>query len=63
MKGDFPYDNNAATTGGEGQSNSLCFAFGTSGVNNDVWFDWTAPDSGDLTVTTCGVSVDTKIAA
>ena len=60
--GDIAFDNSAATTGGEGQSNSVCFAFGTSGIGNDVWFDWTAPDSGDLTVSMCGNSVDTKIA-
>jgi hypothetical protein len=62
-QGDFPFDNGAATTGGEGQSNSLCFAFGTSGVNNDVWFDWTPDCDGDAVVTMCGgTGVDTKIA-
>ncbi|MDP6540317.1 MAG: hypothetical protein QF410_12320 [Planctomycetota bacterium] len=62
-QGDFPFDNGGATTGGEGQSNSLCFAFGTSAVDNDVWFDWTPDCDGDAVVTMCGgTGVDTKIA-
>ncbi|MAF67244.1 MAG: hypothetical protein CMJ84_16500 [Planctomycetes bacterium] len=60
----FPFDTNAASTGGEGQSESLCFAFGTSGIELDVWFCWTADATGTATMTMCnGASHDTKIAA
>jgi hypothetical protein len=60
----FAYDNENATTGSEGQNESLCFAFGTSNIAHDVWFEWTANTNGTVTVTTCGyTSVDTKLAA
>jgi hypothetical protein len=63
-QGAFPFDQTAATTGAEGQSESLCFAFGTSGIDYDVWFAWTADATGPATVTTCsGASHDTKLAA
>jgi hypothetical protein len=58
-EGVFPFDSTAATTGGR----SDC-----GGIPNDVWFCWTAPQSGPLprfrnvTVDTCGrTMVDTKI--
>jgi len=57
------YDNNAATTGVEGQVEALCDAFSTTAVNNDVWAEWTPASSGLATVTTCGTGFDTKIAA
>ncbi|HJP01227.1 MAG TPA: hypothetical protein QF764_05615 [Planctomycetota bacterium] len=61
--GVFQFDNNSATTGTQGQSESLCFAFGTSGINSDVWFDWTAGCTGSTDYTTCGgASNDTKLA-
>lgn len=51
------------TTGTQGQNESLCFQFGTSGIDDDVWFDWTADASGVATLTTCGATaVDTKVA-
>ncbi|MDP6539526.1 MAG: hypothetical protein QF903_07690 [Planctomycetota bacterium] len=63
-QGSFNFDTTCATTGTEGQSESLCFAFGTSGINFDVWFAWTADCSGPTEVSTCaGASHDTKIAA
>jgi hypothetical protein len=54
-----------ATDGGYAQNEALCYAFGTSNVHNDVWFEWTASGSGLATVTVCngGISWDTKIAA
>ncbi len=59
----FPFDNTSATTGAQGQTNGVCFSFGTSAVDYDVWFSWTAPASGNVTFATCGLtSVDTKIA-
>ncbi|MDP6538222.1 MAG: hypothetical protein QF903_05905 [Planctomycetota bacterium] len=60
----FPFDTSAASTGAEGQSESLCFAFGTSGIDLDVWFCWTADATGTASMTMCnGASHDTKIAA
>ena len=61
--GSFFFDNSLATTGTEGQSESICYAFGSTVVSTDVWFDWTATFSGFAMVDTCGSSVDTKIAA
>jgi hypothetical protein len=62
--GVFPFDNSVATTGTQGQSESLCAAqYGQTQVESDVWFSWTAPTSGIALVDTCGLTtVDTKIA-
>lgn len=63
-QGTFSFDQTTATTGTQGQSESLCFAFGTSAIENDVWFCWTADADGCAEVSTCGVTAtDTKIAA
>ncbi|MFT5152101.1 MAG: hypothetical protein ACI841_002092, partial [Planctomycetota bacterium] len=64
-QGSFAFDTFNATTGTEGQNESNCYKFGTSAVNNDVWYDWTADATGIATVTMClsGVVSDTKIAA
>ncbi len=62
-QGSFPFDTTCATTGIEGQNESLCYAFGTSGINFDVWFAWTADCSGPTEISTCaGASHDTKLA-
>ena len=62
--GNFTFDNMAATTGVEGQNEYSCYAFGSSTVDNDVWFSWTAPSNDSFRVESCNVtSVDTKIAA
>jgi len=54
--------NQAATT--DGQANAACNYSGQSQINLDVWFRWTATQTGTATVTNCGAtSVDTKIAA
>ena len=61
--GNFAFDSSAATTGGEGQGFGECFSFGTSGIDRDVWFTWTATQDGPVTLATCGLtSVDTKVA-
>jgi len=64
-QGVFPFDNTAATTGTQGQNEALCFDYGTSGIEHDVWFCWTSDATGCATMQTCGLTqqVDTKIAA
>ena len=55
---------NTGTTGAEGQVDPLCYAFGTSGIENDVWFKWIPGCLGTVTVETCaGTATDTKMAA
>ncbi|MFT4541797.1 MAG: hypothetical protein ACI835_004259 [Planctomycetota bacterium] len=64
-EGIFGFDTSIATTGVEGQNETLCYDFGMTSVRRDVWYEWTADSSGDATVTMCitGVTADTKIAA
>jgi hypothetical protein len=63
-QGTFAFDLSTATTGSAGQSESLCLAFGTSGIENDVWYCWTADADGCAELSTCGLTgVDTKVAA
>jgi hypothetical protein len=58
------FDNSNATTGTQGQTEGACLAFGSTTVENDQWFKWTAAATGQATLTVCGTtSVDTKIAA
>jgi hypothetical protein len=62
--GTFAFNNNAATTGVEGQFIQLCGLAGApSGIENDEWFCWTATCTGLVEIGTCGLTqVDTKIA-
>jgi hypothetical protein len=61
--GIFSYDQTAATTGAEGQAESLCYSFGTSAIENDVWFAWTAPSTDLFKFETCSLSSsDTRLA-
>ena len=63
-QGNFAYDNSAASTGAEGQAETNCYAFGSSAIDNDVWYSWTADATGPVTIQTCGnTGTDTKIAA
>jgi hypothetical protein len=59
----FNFDNSTATTGAQGQTESLCNAFGTTVIGHDLWFDWTAPNSGTATITLCNMAaMDSKLA-
>ncbi|MFT5150117.1 MAG: hypothetical protein ACI841_000097, partial [Planctomycetota bacterium] len=60
--GTFPGDNSGATTGAEGQNESNCYFFATSGIDSDVWYEWTADFSGIALASTCGGTVDSKLA-
>jgi len=61
--GSFSFDNTTATTGTEGQNTATCAINGLSGIDKDIWYCWTAPCSGIVTISTCGqTQTDTKIA-
>jgi hypothetical protein len=60
--GSFNFDTLTATTGTEGQTTVNCIQFNMIGIPNDVWFTWTAPQTGHLKVSSCGSGVDTKMA-
>ena len=62
-QGSFPFNNLSATSGAEGQNEYLCYQFGTSAVDNDVWYVWTADATGTALVETCsGTTMDSKLA-
>ncbi len=61
--GQFAFDDSIATTGPDGQSTINCIFFNAIGISADVWFVWTAPQTGTVVITTCGLTtIDTKIA-
>jgi hypothetical protein len=60
--GSFAFDNTTATTGAEGQTTINCIQYNLIAIPSDVWFSWTAPQTGSVKLTTCGSAVDTKAA-
>ena len=59
--GPFAYDTTGATT--DGAADPLCLAAGQDQVFNDVWFSWTAADTGPHFASLCGISTgDSRIA-
>lgn len=62
--GAFAFDNTLATTDGPTEITCSEQVFNTGNhITNDVWFCWTAPCDGSVTIDTCGgTTVDTKIA-
>ncbi len=60
--GPFPFNTLAATTGTQGQGESLCLSGGQTGIARDVWYTWTAGFTGTAAVSTCGNTLDTKVA-
>jgi hypothetical protein len=61
--GPHAFNTTAATTGAQGQANASCLFFGTTGIANDVWFNWTAGATGAATLSVCGgAAFDTKVA-
>jgi len=60
--GPFAFDNSAATTGPEGQSQASCSFFGSTALNRDVWFRWTAGFTGVAELRACDHPIDTKVA-
>jgi hypothetical protein len=62
--GVFAFDATTATTGAEGQNEYNCYSFGSSIIDNDLWFEWTADTDGTVNVSTCSdATADTRIAA
>jgi hypothetical protein len=60
--GTHPFDNTTANTDGPAL-NPPCDKFGAPGLDHDVWYTFTAPSTGAVTISTCGLTaVDTKIA-
>jgi hypothetical protein len=60
--GQFIFDNGLATI--DGLPDGMCYEFGTSQIDHDVWFSFTAPTSATYEFSLCstGTSVDSKIA-
>lgn len=59
--GPFTFDCSLATTDGAGDP--ACLFFGNDQIFNDVWYSWTASDSGPHTASLCGFTVgDSRIA-
>lgn len=62
--GPFSVDTTAATTGTQGQTEAACVFFGTSAIDRDVWFQWTAPSTSLATLSMCAgtTGIDSKVA-
>ena len=60
--GPFAIDTSIATTGCEGQDNGVCLFFGSTVIDNDLWFTWTAPSTNQFQASLCGSGNDTKFA-
>ncbi len=62
--GPHAYDNSTATTSCQGQDQPACLSFGTTAIDRDLWFTWTAPAGGRFEVATCGLAgaADTRVA-
>ena len=61
--GPFAFDLTTATTGSDGQGNGACNFNGSTAIQNDVWFRWSAPSLGTYVFTTgTQTTVDTKVA-
>ena len=59
--GTFAFDNTSATT--DGVLDALCAFAGSSQIEHDVWFRWTATIGTRATFSTCGgTGVDTRLA-
>ena len=62
--GTWAYSTFNATTGTEGQNETLCDQSDSIIIAKDIWFEWTAPADGLAVVQNCAVADhDTKIAA
>ena len=61
MEGTVTFDTQGATT--DGPPHPGCLPAGDDQIHHDIWYLWTAPSSGRLTVDTCGAAdFDTRLA-
>ncbi len=62
--GSFNFDNTNATVTTDGQSTLNCIFYNLIALDHDVWFKWTAPQTGTVVLSTCniGTFVDSKMA-
>lgn len=59
--GSININNRNATT--DGPAHASCSKAGDDQINSDIWFDWIAPCTGTVTLSTCGsADFDTKLA-
>ncbi len=65
--GPHPYNSSYATTGAQGQAESICMNLNSTALRDDEWFLWTPSVTGTATLTTCsgrgvGSGSNTKVA-
>ena len=53
----------ADTDGPVYSSGSGCIEYGYDSMTSDIWYVYTAPEHGAVTISTCGVDWDTRLAA
>jgi hypothetical protein len=59
--GTFGFDTAGGNT--DGLDNNACCAFSSCAIHNDVWYCWTANDSGPVAAQTCSLTtLDTRLA-
>jgi len=58
--GSYAFSNICATT--DGTVDTACDFFSYRQIGSDIWYHYTAACSGNVTVSTCGSALDTKIA-
>ncbi|MDZ4772450.1 MAG: hypothetical protein SGI72_04880 [Planctomycetota bacterium] len=63
--GGYSFDTSGATTGIQGQFESLCLFAGATDIEKDLWYTFTASKNGTATISTCGLltsaTFDSKI--
>ncbi len=59
--GSFNFDTTGASTDGPDEP-SACNFFGYTQVGNDIWYRYTAPCTGNVTIDLCNSTFDTKVA-
>ncbi|MBK7877945.1 MAG: hypothetical protein IPJ77_19885 [Planctomycetes bacterium] len=61
--GTFAFDTTSTTTGAEGQANAACNSGGSTAIQRDLWYSWTATTTEHVAVSTCSLTaVNTKLA-
>lgn len=58
--GTLPFDTTGATT--DGPTHALCLGSGDDNVGSDIWYNYPSTFTGQITISLCGSSYDTKLA-